>query len=596
MQMLIILLIKYIVFYAFFYLMGRSFLLLIQKFYFKKNKLPEYILYIKSSIIFPVIGLLFTGNLLVLLNFLIPLKSDLVLVALFLFLVFNLLDYELDKIYGLLNVKNFNYFILIPAVLIVSSYSISFHYYAGFYHLLSQNWLRESELVIGKVNIFWPLGISSIYEYISSILWIDGSFILLHYLNLIFVHFFIILIWDNLLYGKVKELHYFSYFILIFSILDNFGFQGGRNGYLYLDGITKQDVTIGILFCVVSFLIFKILKEQNIKEVDLITLSLLTFFIFQIKISSVFISSIYLVLIITLIKVDSMSIRRILKLHIPVLSFSFFWFLKNYLSTGCLVFPFSASCINNFDWFVKSLNKYAELSVSSASIGYIDYMTDPDKNFNDWFSQIIKDSFYVAIFKNFIFSLLILLIIRHLFFIKTKPSKRIIYTQITFLFINLLYLVFYGPIPRYSIGLTLFMVSLFSFYVKGVELNRNQIALYSLLLFSLIFTVRMSSYQNFLNGNEIAVFDATMEGKYSETSTDWVIPNEGDQCWVNINCTSVDPIELGYDIKIENYNNYFNVARIIPLEGKCSAEKIKISKTNDGVTKDVDKYVFSCNN
>ena len=223
-------------------------------------------------------------------------------------------------------------------------------------------------------------------------------------------------------------------------------------------------------------------------------------------------------------------------------------------------------------------------------------MTDPDKNFNDWFSQIIKDSFYVAIFKNFIFSLLILLIIRHLFFIKTKPSKRIIYTQITFIFINFLYLVFYGPIPRYSIGLTLFMVSLFSFYVKGVKLNTNQIALYSLLLFSLIFTVRMSSYQNFLNGNEIAVFDATMEGKYSETSTDWVIPNEGDQCWVNINCTSVDPIELGYDIKIENYNNYFNVARIIPLEGKCSAKKIKISKTNEGVTKDVDKYVFSCNN
>lgn len=594
MQMLTILLIKYIVFYAFFYLMGRSFLLLIQKLYFKKNKLPEYLLYIKSSIIFPVIGLLFTGNLLVLLNFFVPLKSDLVLIALFLFLIFNLFDYELDKIYDLLNVKNFNYFILIPAVLIISSYSISFHYDAGFYHLLSQNWLRESELVIGKVNIFWPLGISSIYEYISSILWVDSSFILLHYLNLIFVHFFIMLIWDNLLYGKVKEFHYFSYFLLIFSILDNFGFQGGRNGYLYLDGITKQDVTIGILFCVVSFLIFKILKEQNIKEVDLITLSLITFFIFQIKISSVFISSIYLILIITLIKVDSMSMRRILKLHIPVLSFSFFWFLKNYLSTGCLVFPFSASCINNFDWFVKSLNKYAELSVSSASIGYIDYITNPDKNFNDWFSQIIKNSFYVSIFKNFIFSLLALLIIRHLFFIKTRPGRRTIYIQITFVVINILYLVFYGPIPRYTVGLTLFIVSLLSFYIKGIKLNPNKIILYSLLLFSLISTVRISSYQNFLNGSEIAVFNATSEGKYNKTNSNWVVPRDGDQCWTNINCTSVDPIQSGYNIQIKNHYRYFDVAKIIPLNGKCMTEKIQISTTNEGVTKKVDKYIFRC--
>ena len=43
------------------------------------------------------------------------------------------------------------------------------------------------EYNFGFVNIFWPYGISSIYEYIGSFLLIDSSFQSLHSLNLIFI-------------------------------------------------------------------------------------------------------------------------------------------------------------------------------------------------------------------------------------------------------------------------------------------------------------------------------------------------------------------------------------------------------------------------
>ena len=81
---------------------------------------------------------------------------------------------------------------VIPSILIISSSTTNFHYDAGYYHLNHQNWLRESNLIIGMVNIFWPFGMSSINEYISAFFWFDSSFILLHFLTLFFIHFFFI--------------------------------------------------------------------------------------------------------------------------------------------------------------------------------------------------------------------------------------------------------------------------------------------------------------------------------------------------------------------------------------------------------------------
>ena len=175
-------------------------------------------------------------------------------------------------------------YILIPSILVISTFDINFNYDAGYYHLLHQNWLRSSNLIIGMVNIFWPLGMSSIYEYISAILWFDTSFVLLHFLNLYFIHFFYLFISDNLINSKNNILRNVSVFMLIYSLIDNFGVGGGRNGFLYIQGVGKQDITVGVLFFYLSIIILLKIKEKNISQTELIILSFIIFLIYQIKV------------------------------------------------------------------------------------------------------------------------------------------------------------------------------------------------------------------------------------------------------------------------------------------------------------------------
>ena len=185
---------KYILFYFILYFAGRAFVIVTNKIFRNQLTLPSSILFLKSSLIYPIIGLIFIGNFLILINYIFPLNSIYVFIFLFLFCLINLSVIKTKNPFRFTNINTFFYYVFIPCILLVSTYSISFHYDAGFYHLNHQNWLRESNMILGMVNIFWAYGMSSIYEYISAVLWFDSSFVFLHFLNLIFVHFFLLLI------------------------------------------------------------------------------------------------------------------------------------------------------------------------------------------------------------------------------------------------------------------------------------------------------------------------------------------------------------------------------------------------------------------
>jgi len=53
------LVLKYLLFYLFLFLLGRSFILIIQILLFNTKDLPDEILKLRSSIIYPVVGLVF---------------------------------------------------------------------------------------------------------------------------------------------------------------------------------------------------------------------------------------------------------------------------------------------------------------------------------------------------------------------------------------------------------------------------------------------------------------------------------------------------------------------------------------------------------
>ena len=80
-------LLSYIAFYAFFYLSGRSFLILLSS--FTKISFNKKILFTKISITYPILGAFFVGNLLIIFNFFFPLKSFFIGIILFSFLLIN---------------------------------------------------------------------------------------------------------------------------------------------------------------------------------------------------------------------------------------------------------------------------------------------------------------------------------------------------------------------------------------------------------------------------------------------------------------------------------------------------------------------------
>ena len=531
-----ILLFKYLIFYGYIYLIGKFLFSLILKFT-NENKIPREVLYTKVEYIYPLLGIIFLGNLLIIYNFFLPLESSLyLLAAVFLLSIISLKNFDFDlKKY--MNLNNLFMYLIIPGILVISTYDTSFNYDAGYYHLLHQNWLRESNLIIGTVNIFWPLGMSSIYEYLSAALWFDKTFVLLHLLNVYFIHFFYLFLKESLFNEKNQSFMNISFIILIFSILDNFGFGGGRNGYIYIQGVTKQDITVGILFWFLSIVILKKIVDKKLQHHEIITLSLVAFFIYEIKVSGVFIFLVYSALVFYIVKRNTIPIKKLFYLHTPVIFIATVWFSKSLLTTGCLIFPVDITCLPIFDWYVPGSTWSFEYHTKLSSKAY-----DFSVPFSQWVQETGAFEFRKQVFLNFLISFVILFIFRFLFYGANSQRMRFKIISFSYVLFNLLYLFFYGPIPRYLIGICLLIVSMIGFYAGKPKFHLSNILKYSFIFLSVFLLVRSTSYTSLLSNQEFRIFDPRTNQEineeigFIEISGNWVTPPEGDQCWANTKC------------------------------------------------------------
>ncbi|MDA8813062.1 hypothetical protein N9N01_02370, partial [Candidatus Actinomarina sp.] len=529
---------KYLLILIFFSLAGRSFLILINGLN-KKNILPKTILLTRRGIIYPIIGFAIVGNLLVFLNIFLPLKSHWVVLILFTFISINLFSIDIN-VKQYLNLQNFLYYVVIPSVFIVSTFNISFHYDAGFYHLNNQNWLRESNMIFGFVNIFWAFGMSSIYEYISSIFWIEDNFVSLHFLNLIFINFFYIFLIDNAVRSKNINLKNASIFVIIFSLFDNFGYGGGRNGFIYIEGIAKQDIVTAILFVFISVIGLITLKD-NIKltNIDLSVFSLLLLFTIQIKLNAVILGILYLAVIYKQIKAKN-KVSFLISSQAFTLFFGVVWIFKNFITTGCLIFPLSISCNNNFDWYEIGSSEVFESISKGSSLNY-----DLGTSFYIWFQNYVEYDFYVEVIKNYTISMIVLIVIKKTFFKTIKIDTFTKSFTIFYIICNIVYLITFGPIPRYAVGIMVTTVALVGILSGEAKFNIDKRLIYFPVLISVMLLVRQDSYQSILSNEGLILFDPRPIAQYIEFNENWVIPDEGDQCWVNLECTmNKDDIQI----------------------------------------------------
>ena len=520
---------KYFLTYILLYLIGRSFY--ITTCYLFKIKNKKTILFVKKEIMYPIIGVAFLGNLLIILNFALPINSIFTYVIVFLTLSINFFDIKLPTL-NILTPINFLYYIIIPAILIVSLSNINFHYDAGYYHLNNQNWLRNSNITFGLVNFFWAFGMSSIYEYILAFFWFDSNFLNLHIINLVFIHWLYQFLTYSLLKSKNIFLKNASFFILIFSILDNFGFQGGRNGFIYIEGVGKQDMPVAILFLFMSLISLLILHNKiQIDSVDMLYYSFLVLFVIQIKLSSSILVFLYLLLIFQQYKLGQ-SIQKIFYSQFMIIIFGLLWVLKNLITTGCFLFPLDLSCINSFTWYSPdSTRKYEDISTQFS----MNYIIGDD--FTVWVSKFLEYTFYKSLLLNFSISLLVIIFLRLLFFNKSKNNQIVFFITVFFVTSNIIYLILFGPIPRYATGLFMLVVGSLAIGIKEIKVKIPDIAYYVLISASIFLLIRFDSYSSLLNNNNLVIFDPRQEAKYITTENGYLSPDIGDQCWVNLKCT-----------------------------------------------------------
>ena len=168
-------------FYYLSFFLGRSFVLITRL--NKYEKVRNFKIFENNiATFYPILGMFFLGNFLFLANFFVSVTSNLVLAFLILGSTFNFLDKKLKKEL-VLSLK----YLFVHLIISVSIYSANFQYDAGYYHLNYQNWIRAEKIVIGLSNIFSPLGLSSISDFLAAAFWLDNNFILLHLTSTIFI-------------------------------------------------------------------------------------------------------------------------------------------------------------------------------------------------------------------------------------------------------------------------------------------------------------------------------------------------------------------------------------------------------------------------
>ena len=259
------------------------------------------------------------------------------------------------------------------------SYDLSYHYDSGLYHLNFQAFLRESNIIFGISNIYGPYGISSIYEYISAALWIDKSYVLLQFLNVIFVILFYEILFNLLFTSSSKYLNNAGFALLLYSLLDNIGLNGGRNGYLYFQGIGKQDTSLAILYFVTVLIIFLNLQKEKNSNLEIFLPTIFTLFVIQLKISGVTVLVFYIFYLIKLVTKNNLNTVHFLGIFSSLI-LGILWGVKSVLQTGCVIYPLEISCLDVLPWFNR---EYTKVSLESAQMFSIAY--DFNSSLSVWF-------------------------------------------------------------------------------------------------------------------------------------------------------------------------------------------------------------------
>ena len=520
----------FIFFYFIIYFNGRGIFLI------TKSKLTEPF-GIPINYFYPLISLFYIGNASLVINFFYNINTFIGIALLLLPIIYNFFNLRYFKV-SQITFKNIISFLATPFIIGISSLNNNLAYDAGLYHLNHQNWIRNYKIVLGLSNNHKRYGYSSIIEYINANFWLNENFIFIHFVNMIFIVFIFQLIYFFLFTKYYK----FAVSILIYGLLDNFGFNGGKNGFIEIESITMLDTPFAIMFITSSILLYFYFNKsyQDIAQQEVYFLFFITLFSVELSILGA----------INLLAFIIISINKFKFIHTLKYFFTtallgsiigFLFIIKNILTSSCIFYPIKELCIDQLPW--SGVKNYADAGTEANDLSSFHKAMNLD-NMADWIGIWTSKEINLIVGKNLILTIGIILLFNliHKFVKKEKISNNFSF-YLMYCLISVVIWLFTAPSIRWGVGIFITLVLFISIFYKTtnkshlIEKYYFMTTLCYLLVLGLV--PQTNNYYS-LYGNidsfKIVNIQAP-EIEYRENSKGFgVFPEKGDQCWVNIEC------------------------------------------------------------
>jgi hypothetical protein len=466
-------------------------------------------------------GFIFVGFIALVINFFLPLERTLTSILLILIFIvatkLNFFDQNKKKLFK----YTFNVSLITYIILIYSRVNTPD---ALLYHLPYSKIINEHKIIIGVSNIHGRFGHISIFQYIASffnnyLFQVNGVLIPIGALTSYFFIYCFKEFKKNFQKNKLLIRSYFIFLILIFSLYSFNRYSGYGNdsqAHIYY-------------FLFILYLLNYLVIQKSL--INLKKLSLICLFIFLIKPFYIIVTIIPLILF---IRITNKTIFLRSSFTIFSLSLILMWIIKNFLTTGCLIYPILETCNNNIIWFDPVSTFNASLEGEAWSKDYPNRLIKNENyeqyidNFS-WISVWLKNHFLVIKEKFIPIIIFILFNLLFLYFKKcfTKNNQNNYKVYLLILIMNLFFsILWFLKFPVYRFGLSfIYSTLIFFFYfvcLRYVNLKKLY-NFYSVFIFTIILIsvgaiskniIRISNNHN--QSISPSVYDPLDMGRYEQ--------------------------------------------------------------------------------
>jgi hypothetical protein len=287
-----------------------------------------------------ILGFFFLNFLAFFLNFFVSLNDYLILFILFKLTLILILR---------LNRKDIKVFIIFAVLIIFTIPMIINHdigHDAGLYHVPFQNWIKSYKVTFGLYNLHSRYALNTSYDYISSLFWIGNNFTIVSFFQAIYLNIFILFFFE-----LSKEKNNFSLVIFLPTTLSFLLWL--RYSNIDYGGVDFSFGILAILFCLQTIVLLSD-KQKEFNNSNF----WIYFFIFCSVLVAKPTGAVFFFLFLFLL-IFFYSYKKILILKYKQLNFIFIllfitllWFIKNFIISGCFLYPVKYSCFD-VSWFNK---------------------------------------------------------------------------------------------------------------------------------------------------------------------------------------------------------------------------------------------------